>query len=250
MFKRKETRRLIGWIIIGLMIFAAIVCNGFWSKISVYALLYASWVMPLVYCIIGVIIAQPIIMAVWLTLGCGKAYWRAITCVGLGLIFVTAWYLSLNLERVDDAFYRDGYFLVAFLPVTFVSCTIPMLIARYVGMRRFTSSIHEDEAIERLTIVDMMTATALIGLAISVARMGWNYADNHFYMSGGEMKQLMIGVLIACGISYVVGIVSTIACIFAARASILTDVLLIIISLLTSCSIFCLLYTSPSPRDS
>ena len=219
-----KRRYIIGWVLLFSLVLASAACDAYWCTIGNWVL--NSRTEPFVFVMMGMIVAQPIALTIWLTLGHGSAIVRALICCALGLGFVSIWYLNLDLNYGNQAFFRQGYYFVFYLPVVLLAFSIPMLITRYFGLRQFVEFDQQTTAIDRLTVADIMILMFLSALAVTSARFGWDYADHYMPVIGRSFgaRTELIGILIGCGVGYVSGIVFTLGCISLAKGSVLFDV--------------------------
>ena len=200
--KQSEFRRLQG---IGLLSGVAMTCLLV-NLLVVYVVDRGESVVA--YVLLGTIIAQPSLLAIWFTMSRDSLSRRSIV-VGLSaLALVAAWFTALlmhldTLQSIARQLKQNEYWSIVLLPIIAVAGSLPMIGLRvFFGMRfvnRFEAN-RTDQPNERLTISRILMFTALVAFALAGTQIpiGLELMD---------VEVLLSSVAISSSMSFGIGLV-------------------------------------------
>ncbi len=191
-------------LVIGLAIALVALCAaaGFAVNPLMNAIQPGDVMAVLVYSCFGVICASAAHLSVLATFWSVRFSLRMIVSIGIGLLFVSAWFCGYYVVYIDRnyGFWDETLTMLLCVPLVFFAIQFPLWIARIAfrwDLR--TQAPDEPHTFHPLTIRDIFVGMTLVGIGMTAARFAMSYTGEdtpteEFWMVVGIVMASVSGV--------------------------------------------------------
>ena len=207
--KDKADKPLANFLLV-LMFFVALVCNfGFLPIAESLDTRGAAGPPVLIFFMVGVFLAEPVVLGIWLIMGGGKMVLRIAGFASAATLIVVAWILGLRIwSGMPNSVFWSVSGLVLYAPLVTLAGAMPLLAVRLYGANRFSRD--SNELVDKgggLTIANLMMITALVAAILSLTQFTMIKQTEHPNNLVGNRNEILFGLGMTCAFAFAVGLV-------------------------------------------